>query len=97
MSGRLLAFIPNDYEFEAHCVCGNAGRHIVRVRDGEVVEVMDAETAEFVHAADLRLCDTIDQCFDIVRNAIRYGADRIEVSFDPDTRIPSPHRIRLSH
>ena len=59
-----------DYEFEAHCFCSNGGRHIVRVRDRQVVEVMDSETGELVHAGDLRLYDTIDQRFDIVRHAI---------------------------
>lgn len=52
------------------------------------MEVARSETAELVHAGDLGLYDTIDQRFDVVREAIRSGADRYEVSYDPDTGIP---------
>jgi hypothetical protein len=83
-----LGLTTYDYEFTAHCFCSNGGRHIVKVENGKVPAVIDANTMTPIQADDLRHYDTIDQRFDVVRDDIRYGADRFGVSYDPDTGIP---------
>lgn len=84
-----LGLTTYEYELTAHCFCNIAGRHIVKIKNGEVSAVIDADTMTFVHAGDLRLYDTVEQRFEIVRDAIRYGADKFNVSYDPDTGIPA--------
>jgi hypothetical protein len=85
---QALGLTTYEYEFTAHCACSNGGRHVVKVRNGAVTAVIDADTMMFVPADDLPLYDTIEQRFEIVRDAIRYGADKFTVSYDPETGIP---------
>ncbi len=76
------------YLFEAHRFYSNGGRHLVTVDDHRAISVANADTGESVGIANYRLSDTIDDRFELIRSALRHGADKYDVTYHAATGIP---------
>jgi hypothetical protein len=70
---------PSDYSYvvETLCLCAGPRTFTIVVADGEVVSV-DPEPTEFAKA------HTIEELFDVAREAIHDGADEVEVDYAAD-------------
>lgn len=77
------------YGIESHCFCAYSGNFLVTVDDGQVVDVVDAESGEAVYVADYRFFYTIDQHLDAVRHGVLGDAYLYNVTFDDATGIPA--------
>lgn len=79
------------FHFNWICFCGLRGRpFIITVRDGKVEDVRYAEGEQRpIEPEHLeRFKTTVDELFDLVQQAIKRKAYRINVSYDPELGYP---------
>jgi hypothetical protein len=71
------------------CFCAYAGEYQVVVADNEVVDVIPAWDDQVgVPREDYDIFQTVDDLFEVIRNAYRNGADEIDVEYS-DVGYPS--------
>jgi hypothetical protein len=94
---RWASSSSDDYAFdlERKCMCvvspssAGAGRFVVTVNDAAVDSAFKADTGEYLSEAQLRDIPTVDDLFEITRDAYEGGADRVEVTFNATNGLPS--------
>lgn len=91
---------PEDYvfELERQCFCAEDARGPVRVTvQGSVaVSRIYAGSGLAVTEAFADLFPTVDGLFDVLEDALRRSADRVDVTWDPDSGAPSSFFIDYS-
>ncbi|HEX9894501.1 MAG TPA: DUF6174 domain-containing protein [Gemmatimonadales bacterium] len=86
-----LRIVDYRYEVIRSCYCGGPAvgqRVVVVVHDDVVVNAWYAQTGEELPASALQHLPTVDDLFLIVDDALRTGADELDVRYDPSFGFP---------
>ena len=75
-----------DYTIDQACFCAFVGRARVEVRDGVVTRVTRLEDGEDVASGGF---GPVEGLFDQIVSRLDLGADRVELSFDPELGYPT--------
>lgn len=87
--------IPNyRYQLRQSCFCHDSGTpYEIRVQNGAIVEVKNANTGETVNPSQFTFSPTIESLFDKIQNAVERPAYRLEVTYNSTYGFPSSASI----